>query len=277
HGIAHRLDRGWWRRVLPATYVVASADEGELSRRWAALLWAPPGSCLSHDTAAVLQRLPLLRPPDRRIHVRTEFRRDCPEGLVLHRPRRGLAATDLEARGELPVTGVARTALDVARTLPERRRAGFLIACVQQRLVRPPDLVASAARGGKADASLRCLLASLDPAAQSDSERAARGLLVAAGLPVEAQVEVHLVPIGVIHLDLAIRITRVAIEVDGLRYHEVADAVARDRQRDELLRRAGWDVVRVMPHELSRPEDFVSRVWQAHALRLAALQVARPA
>jgi very-short-patch-repair endonuclease len=53
--------------------------------------------------------------------------------------------------------------------------------------------------------------------------------------------------------------------------------VARDRQRDELLRRAGWDVVRVMPHELSRPEDFVSRVWQAHALRLAALQVARPA
>jgi very-short-patch-repair endonuclease len=271
HAVAHRLERGWWRRALPGTYVVAALDDGEPTRRWAALLWAPPGTLLSHDTAAALHELPVLC-PDARLHLRTPERRDCPAGIVLHRPRAVLADVDRADRGGLPITGTARTALDLARELPEHRCAGFLIGCVQQRRVTPAALAAAAERGGKPDAPLRRLLAELDPAAQADSERTARRLLTATGLPVEAQVAVRL-PIGIVHLDLAIRSTRIAIEVDGFRYHSGVDAVIRDRERDELLRRAGWEIVRVMPHELRHAEPFLSRVWELHGLRRAALQL----
>jgi very-short-patch-repair endonuclease len=275
HAVAHRVERGWWRRALPGTYVVAGLDEGAASRCWAAVLWAPAGACLSHDTAAALHGLPVLG-GDAPVHLSMSGRgRDCPAGLAVHRLASPLDAADVATRQGLPVTGGTRTALDVARRLPESRRAGFLIACAQQRLVTPAQLASAAERGGRRYLSLRRLLAALDPAAQSDSERTARMLLTGAGLAVEAQVAVRL-PVGTVHLDLAIRATRIAIEVDGIPHHSGVDAVLRDRQRDELLREAGWEVVRVMPHELARPEVFIARVWRLHALRLAAQQVPEP-
>jgi very-short-patch-repair endonuclease len=268
HGIAHRVRRGWWRRVLPATYVVAGLDEGDATRRWAALLWAPPGSCLSHDTAAVVHGLPLLT-ADARMHVTTVGRGlNNRADLVVHRLQAPLAAEDVTTRDGLRLTGRARTAVDVARALPAQQRAGFLIACVHQRGVRPWNLLAAAERAGARCAAVHRLLATLDPAAQSDAERTTRTILLGAALPVEAQVAIRVSAAVVFHADLALRESMIVIEVDGQPYHSDLAAVVRDRQRDEALRAAGWEVVRVMPHELSRPADLISRVWRLHAARL---------
>jgi hypothetical protein len=265
HGIAHRLQRGWWRRVLPATYVVVGQDEGDATRWWGALLWAPPGSVLSHDTAAAMQRLPVLR-PDARVHVTTADRGDsrAPPGLRLHRPRRLLAPADRAVSGGLAITAIARTAVDLAATLAREQQVGFLVACRQQRRMSYADLLAAA---GRHSPRLQAIVGSIDPTVDSGSELEAGRLLGASGLPVEFQVAVRLSATVVVHLDLGIRASRIAIEVDGTRYHSSVEAALRDRERDELLRLAGWEVVRVMPHELREPAAFVARVWRLHALR----------
>ena len=267
HAVAHRVATDRWRRVLPRTYVVVGRDAGDLTRWAAALLWAPEGSALSHGTAAVVHGLPVLAPGGgTELTVPGRAQPTPLPGIVLHRPRRWLEPVDLGVVNGLTVTSRARCAVELAAQLPPRRRAGFLIACLQQRRITLPELHAAAARL-PLDRGVAGFVASLDPQLQSASEAEVVAMLRGAGLAVRTQLPVRLPQIGWVHLDVAIESTQIDIEVDGWQYHSSTEAVVRDRQRDELLRLAGWEVIRVLVHELADPEPFIRRVWAAHALR----------
>lgn len=72
--------------------------------------------------------------------------------------------------------------------------------------------------------------------------------------------------------DIAFRSLRLAIEVDGWRWHQGRTAFERDRLRDAALAQLGWQVVRfpgawVMLH----PEEFAARVERIAAARARAL------
>ena len=53
-------------------------------------------------------------------------------------------------------------------------------------------------------------------------------------------------------LDFAVEAVQLAIEVDGVSAHSDPAAFHRDRERQNLLIRAGWTVLRYTPHQLQR-------------------------
>ncbi len=116
-GIANQVRRGALIRVHHAVYAVGHLPTNPLDRAQGALLAAGPRSALSHTSAAAhwgirnIWREPfeLITAVDRR-----------PSGLIVHRCT-SLLRRDIRVIGGLRVTSPARTALDVAPELSDRR------------------------------------------------------------------------------------------------------------------------------------------------------------
>ena len=53
-------------------------------------------------------------------------------------------------------------------------------------------------------------------------------------------------------LDFALLEQKIAIEVDGFKWHSSEKAMKRDRFKDYMLRREGWEVVRIKEEEINR-------------------------
>jgi len=58
-------------------------------------------------------------------------------------------------------------------------------------------------------------------------------------------------------LDFAIIDKKIAIEVDGKKWHSSKKAIRRDRFKDYQLKREGWRVIRIKEGEISK--DFLVR------------------
>lgn len=58
-------------------------------------------------------------------------------------------------------------------------------------------------------------------------------------------------------IDFAIVDQRIAIEVDGEKWHSSEEARKRDRFKDYQLRREGWRVIRVKENQLDNLESMV--------------------
>ena len=136
------------------------AQSGPLSatqQLWSALLWGGKGALLAGLTAARLEGLHGFTEPG--IHlllpatnqVRKEPIRGSPravvgESIVVHRSR-WLDELDVHPVRQPPRTRVARSLVDAAAwTATDDRARALLAAGVQQRLVRPGDLMAITAR-----------------------------------------------------------------------------------------------------------------------------------
>lgn len=110
--IRSKIRSGRWRRAHRGVYVTFTGPVGRAAQLWAALLYAGPGTVLSHETAAEIDGL--VDRPSALIHVTVPgHRRVHPvSGLRVHRSRqlRDLAFPP----GELPRTWVEDTILDLA-------------------------------------------------------------------------------------------------------------------------------------------------------------------
>ena len=53
-------------------------------------------------------------------------------------------------------------------------------------------------------------------------------------------------------LDFAILNKKIAIEVDGKKWHTSKEAMQRDRFKDYQLKREGWKVIRIKEEEINR-------------------------
>jgi hypothetical protein len=116
---------------------------------WVSLLWAGNGAVLAGLTAARLDGLTGF--PGDSIHVLLQDSRQVrkpPPGLpvCLHRSR-WLGAGDVHPAKRPPRTRIARSLVDAAAWMhTDRGTQAVLAAAVQQRLVRPADLLAVAVR-----------------------------------------------------------------------------------------------------------------------------------
>jgi hypothetical protein len=112
---------------------------------WVSLVWAGDGAALAGLTAAHLDGLAGF--PDDRIHVLVPDSRQVrkpPPGIsvFLHRSRR-LGPDDVHPAKSPPRTRIARSLVDAAAWMrTDRGTQAVLAAGVQQRLVRPADLLA---------------------------------------------------------------------------------------------------------------------------------------
>jgi hypothetical protein len=116
--VTRRCRAGHWQRIAPGVYRIGGAPATFSQRVMAAVLWAGPGAVASHRTAARLWGLipGLAVPVEVTVPLGRSLRR---RGLVVHRSR-DLALAAPRTLDGVPVTGLARTLLDLGAVAPER-------------------------------------------------------------------------------------------------------------------------------------------------------------
>ena len=240
--IQRRLEAGRLHLVHPRVYAVGHTAVAGRGLWMAALLACGPGALLSHLSAAALWGL--LQTTGQLIDVSVPDRRDRSlRGIRLHRPR-SLPGSDATTHEGIPTTTVARTLLDLAGVVDERRltrawenaeRLRLLdVKAVQRLLGEHPNR-----RGTKA---LRALVrAHHEPQhTRSELESLFLDLCRQHGLEPPA---VNTLVEG-FEVDTLWRAHKLIVELDGYDFHRTRQAFERDRQRDAALQLAGYRVVR---------------------------------
>jgi hypothetical protein len=243
-----------------------------LERARAALLAVDePGSAASHHTAARVHgvELPSDSAPVEHITIPRAERRPHRPTLRLHTAR--LPELDLEVREGVPLTGLARTLVDLARVLPEADAVWAVERALAKGRVTQADLEASARRLARAPGILRARARYRAARELSGSllETKARLIIVAAGLP-EPTLQLPVVRPGGRRalLDMAYEEHRVGIEMDGEGLHGLPEAVYSDRWRQNDVNIEGWTILRFTWRDLYHRRrimiDTVARALNAY-------------
>ncbi len=220
----------------------------------AAVLAAGEGAALAGLSAAALWRISRWTPDE--IHVLAPGNHRRRTGFRLQTCRR-LDPRDVTREQGIPVTNVARTLVDLCEILDAPRLANVIHEAAFRHLFD-----ARATRAAMARANGRARLTRLDEAlalnshgsAGTKSELEDRFLAQAraAGLP-EPEINVR-----VAGIEVDFRWGAHIVEVDG-GGHARPRTRSDDGKRDERLRAAGYDVVRVSAHDLAAAAPRRSR------------------
>ena len=274
--IDYRLRTGRWEVADQGVYRLVGPPPTWRTSLLAPILSAGPGARASHYAAAALHGLPGF--PE------TVPELTIPRGRGRRRPHlRVHTSTDLDRStlvvvDAIPVTDVARTMLDLARTLSDRRLARAIENARRTKLTNWEQLIGTLARharrGRPGVRRLRRVIAAnahREEITDSDFELLVLALLLEAGLP-EPELH-HRVMDGerfVAEVDLAYPALRIAIELDG-RVHldEEVRELDLPRQNDLLL--SGWIVLRFTWRRFQqRPDSIVAEVRDARRRAMSA-------
>jgi Transcriptional regulator, AbiEi antitoxin len=249
-GRLHRLHRG--------VYAVGHTGLSLQGRCLAAVLSYGPRALLSHHSAAWLWGIARWSPVPISVTVPSPRARRPP--IRLHHAR-ALAPADRDEIDRIPVTSVPRTALDLAATLKARQLLRLLERAEELRFfdLSPFEDLLTRSHGHPGAGRLRCALDSYRPPpfTRSGTERRFLELVIAAGMPrpitgfVEAGYE----------LDVYWPDRRFAVELDVYETHGSRQAFESDRRRQEDLKLAGIEMVRITGLRLDRePQQVVQRI-----------------
>jgi hypothetical protein len=205
--------------------------------------------------------LHVLNPPDRQLR--------SADGLVVHR-REGAPLSEGAGR---PAPAPAWTAIEVARALHRPRALATLDAALRSGTCTRRELRSAALRqaGRRGIVAVRDLLPLADPLAGSEMESESRLMMIDGGLPLP--VLQH----GIVdrdhrtwRVDFAWPERRVAVEYDGVVWHEGPEAFAYERRRRAALQEVGWVVIPIIAEDVRRrPWQTVRRI-EMHLARAAA-------
>lgn len=252
--IRRRIAQGTWERLAPGVVRLRTSRDWRQSVR-AAVVIGPANSVVSHVTAARLHDIGGLvepGPPD--VTLPRGLRYVSRAIATVHTTTR-LVSEPIDVAG-LPVTPVARTLRDLAG---DRRVAPHLFArtlrdAFREGLVTPDEVLEEAEPRGPGRRRLRegveAELRVVGQATDSRLERAWGDVLLEAGIT--GFVTQHEV-VGddrTARIDIAWPELRLAIEVDGARFHADALAAAADHDRACWLEARGWTVIRVTAADL---------------------------
>lgn len=258
-------------RLSRDTYL-PRAQHGELNSRLAAvLLTAPPGSVVSHLSAADLWGLaiPFRDRGDDRVHVTIPDGSSAESRVDRRLFRLPLERRDVVRRASLPVTAPARTWRDLAGIL----EPPALLAATDQLvngLASPRELAEELARRprGRGCARARLVLPVASPLADSPMESVLRWLLHDGGLPMPRLQHPVYDSGGVMVAvaDMAWPERMVLVEFDG-DVHRERRTFVRDRRRQNRLVTAGWTVLRFTSADVyGDPAGVLDQIRQALGL-----------
>lgn len=274
--IESRLRRGSLRLVHPGVYATFGTRLRYDGRVLAACLASGPEAVASHRSALMLWDLldgehPVEVTAPREDHPR-------PGLVVVHRPL-DLRAADVTTRRDVPITNPMRSLLDAGAVLTRPHVGECVERALNQKLVTVKGLRVIlqdlGRRGRTGSAALR---GHLDRRALGDDRPdslleplMARLLLgnVAIG-PVEYQATVRLEG-RTLHPDFLVRLAKVVVEVDGLDAHSSREALDYDLDRQNLLIRHGFLVLRYTRTHLRRPAKVTAEIVSVSRERIAAL------
>jgi very-short-patch-repair endonuclease len=264
--IERRLEDGRLRRLHRGIYLAAPLP-APLTPEMAAVLACGPTAVLSHGSAAALWAIRPQTPATVDVIEVTVVgpRVRARPGIAVHRARR-LDPRDRTRRHGIPVTGPARTLLDLAAGLPARELDRAVEQAQVLRLVTRGALLATLARAsGHHGAPALRAAAHVNQAAaftRSEAEAHLLELIRAADLPAPRTN----VRIAGYEVDFLWPAERLVIEVDGFAYHATRQAFERDRLRDGKLQARGLRVMRVTWQQITgTPESLIARIAAALA------------
>jgi hypothetical protein len=228
----------------------------------------------SYHSAALLHRLSLLTSPSPSpspsstvtLTLAKKWNRARPADIVFHASE--LPPEQVTRLYNLPVTTVARTVADLARTLPFMDAVVVADSALNQEKTSKPEVlqVLEKCNGWPGVRQARRALEFADDRAESPLESAARVVFAEAGLdPPELQVTIH----GeraqfAARVDFLWRAQKVIAEADGLvKYNDRKDLLD-ERERDHQLREAGYIAVHFTWRELFQaPDEVITRLRNA--------------
>lgn len=263
--IVGRVSRGSLRRVHPGVYATFGTPLGHEARILAACLAAGDGAVASHRSALWLWGLldgeqPIDITAPRASHP-------VPGGFVLHRPN-VLRTVDAVVRHQIPATNPMRSLLDAGAVVPRPLVGECVERALTSRLVTVKGLrVVLAELGGPGRTGTGALRSYLDRRALGDRRPEsmieplmARLLYADLGIgPVEYQRQLTLDGQEV-RPDFLVSRAMAAVEVDGLDAHASREALDRDLQRQNLLVRHGYLVLRYTTTHLRRPAQVAKEI-----------------
>lgn len=203
---------------------------------------------LSHDSAAIVHRLPLIDARTSAVHVTVRHTRGARTQSGVHHHGAAFGSDEVVEVDGFHVLGIARTVADIARW--HGYSQGLVAADGAMQLgVSRAQLGAAAApmTGWPHSLVVDAVIQRADPGAESAGETLTRELLAEAGLvPVETQFPVA-VPSGIVWAD--IRVGRHLVEFDGrLKYRGAGaeQAVWDERVRQREMCAQGFGMSRVV-------------------------------
>lgn len=272
---------GGLRRLRPGTYLRGDVfDElgaAELHRELirATLPGVSADAVVSHQSAAVLHRLPVWALPLERVHVTRDRSGGGKRTRYLHSHSAPLPASDVVHCDGIAVTSVARTVADLCRTVSFE--AAVVVGDAGLRAAKLPlaavaDALAYAERRPGHPAALRAL-GFLDGRSESVGESRSRVALDALGVDAP-QLQASLLDadgkfLG--RVDFLLDDAGVVGEFDGkIKYgkylrdgQDPGDAVFAEKQREDSIRDMGWEVARWTWHDLSNLTVIDARIGRA--------------
>ena len=237
--IQRRIESGHLIGIHPGIYLVGHRAAPPLAMNAGAILACQPHAYLSHGSAARLWRLPV--PADALIHVTVAGRsRRSLAAVVVHFVKEVASADTARLEG-LPVTSLSLTLLDLGGSLTEEAFAAAVNEARVEHHIRDRALHAVLRRHPtrKGARALRSLLATERGPRITESEAERRALRVMRAHGIEPDATQH--PIGPYRVDFWFEHERVAVEVDGYRYHSTPGRFVEDRRRAGYL--AARDIV----------------------------------
>jgi very-short-patch-repair endonuclease len=256
-------------RLIPVhagVYAVGHVNGTPVARAMAAVLACGEGALLSHGSAASLWGYFKFWDEPFEVTVATSHRRRA--GIKIHRSQI-LTWCDIDRQHGVPVTSPARTVLDVAPRLYDRR----LRRVVSDGRIGPhlhlDDLADVLDRNPKHPGTkrLRWFVESPTGATRSGVEDDFLAFARRYGLPA-------LVTNTLVHgheVDVLFPRERVIVEIDTWPTHGLRSSFEGDRERDADLLAAGYPTVRVTEERLDQSPDVEARRLHAilHARRAA--------
>ena len=270
--VARAVRSGTLIRICPGVYRVAGAPWSRRAAQHAALFAAGEHAHLARWSAAELHGV--VEPRNGPVDVVLPHPRNYVGGadrLLRVSRTRSLPEQDRDRRLGLAVTAPARTLLDLAATAPVSQLSEHVAAAMHARACGPDDLqeILDRRRNVPGRGRLREVLLLLGEDggdARSDVEIAALHQLVAAGLPRPA-VAFRIYDDQdrfVAEVDLAYPRIRLALEIDGFRWHSSPAHKRADEERQNRLVLAGWTVLRFSAAEVrADPRPMVTAVRTA--------------
>jgi hypothetical protein len=266
-----RVRRGAYAEPLPD---VVPIEERHLRLVRATMPQLYPGAVLSHGSAAAMHGLPVWESELGRVHVTRSRSGGGQRRSGLHVHVAPLLVGDIETIDGYPVTSIARTVLDQARTSPFQQAVALAdraLALGLQSAELEEGLAQMARWPGVRKARRTCGFA--DGRSESVGESMSRVRFVEQELPTPAlQYEVYDGGDSLIaRSDFGWEERGTLGEFDGkIKYgrllkpgQRVEDVVYAEKRREDALRDRGWQVVRWTWEDLARPEVIRDRLLRA--------------
>lgn len=233
-----------------------------------------PDAVISHLSAAVAWGLPVTRSLLGRAWFTQRGTSHGRSGRTVKVVGTTLEAAEITEHEGLRLTAPTRTVVDTSRVSPLEWGVAIADAALHDRLTTSDALARAAAAASWRTGVARAVQAVefADPLAQSPLESISRLQIARSGLPTPVlQRPIYLDGRKVATVDFAWPEFGVVGECDGMgKYHQLLDpgdtpqaAIMREKRREELIRQAGWWIVRWDFALAMRPELLAARLRDA--------------